>query len=250
VIRALTVTRGAGLLLRFEMTRMIHQAMKELMEATAQGSAGAKRTPAGVSRWRILASRVAGAVLLAVLAAPAAADPITLILLRILRDQLITRSLEAAWDQRAPSAVASVPTSLFTPAPASLFAPTHVENLNDQQIRQLIDDGFVHLSLAQRDEVYADVQRILSDPEHAVSRRAIVEELATKALAVRQSHDMLRQLSAAQKQLAAEQARTEYAKLPLEERQQIVQLLRTGTVPIPRDLSEAILAEFATVKTQ
>jgi signal transduction histidine kinase len=250
VTRALTVTRGAGLLLRFEMTRMIYQAMNELLQATAQGSAGAKRTAANVSRWRILASRIAGAVLLAVLAAPAAADPITLILLRILRDQLITRSLEAAWDQRAPSAVALAPASLFTPAPASLFAPAHVENLNDQQIRQLIDDGFVHLSLAQRDEVYADVQRILSDPEHALSRRAIVEELATKALAVRQSHDMLRQLSAAQKQLVAEQARTEYAKLPLEERQQIVQVLRTGTVPIPRDLSEAILAEFATVKTQ
>ncbi|MGZ5226933.1 MAG: hypothetical protein ACXWCS_22470 [Burkholderiales bacterium] len=207
------------------------------------------RRSAGGGRWRRVASRVAGAVLLAALAAPAAADPITLLLLRVLRDQLITRSLEAAWDQRAQSAPAPAPTSLFTPAPASLFVPAHVENLNDQQIRQLIDDGFVHLSLAQRDEVYTDVQRILSDPEHAPSRRAIVEELATKALAVRQSHDMLRQLSTAQKQLVAEQARTEYAKLPVEEREQLVQVLRTGSVPIPRDLSEAILAEFATVRT-
>jgi hypothetical protein len=176
---------------------------------------------------------------MAVLAAPAAADPLTLILLRILRDQLITRSLESAWDASTFSAPAQPPAPSFVPAPTP--------ELGDRKIRQLIDDGFVHLSSAQRDEVYAGVQRILADPENAESRPAILEELATKAAAVRQVHDQLRQLSAADKQYIAAQARAEYARLPDEERKQLIQVLRAGAAPIPRDLNELILAEFAAI---
>src|SRR3954452_4445156 len=53
----------------------------------------------GVSQGcRQLALRAAAFVLMATLAAPASADPLTLILLKLLRDQIITRTLEAAYD--------------------------------------------------------------------------------------------------------------------------------------------------------
>jgi len=207
----------------------------------------------GVSQaCRKVALRMAAFVLMATLAAPASADPLTLILLKLLRDQIITRTLEAAYDrtmQSTPEQPVPGP-SLFTLAPASIFAPALSDKVDDQQIRQLIDDGFVHLTAAQREEVYASVQRILSDPAHAPDRRVILEELASKALAVRQAHDRLKQLTAADRQRVAEEARAEYARLPIEERQQLVQVLRQGTAPIPRDLSDSLLAAFSSVGGQ
>jgi hypothetical protein len=206
---------------------------------------------APAARWlRRIALRTGLALVLSALAAPALADPMTLILLKILRDQLITRTLEAAWERRPVAPQAEAPQTLFTAAPASLFAPTLTENLNDQQIRQLVDDGFVHLNAGQREEVYAGLQRILSDPEHASSRQVILEEFASKGLAARQAHEQLRQLSAAEKQRVAEHARAEYARLSHDERQQIVQVLRAGAAPIPRDLSDSLLAQFSAVNSQ
>ena len=187
-------------------------------------------------RARTVAMHASAAVLLVSLAAPAAADPLTLILLRILRDQVITRSLETLWDAHTAQTSAQ-------PQPSPLI-PLPQPAMGDRDVRRLIDEGFVHLSSAQREEVFAGVQRILNDPEHAAARGVIVEELAMKAAAVRQVHEQLRQLSAADKQRIAEQARAEYDRLPEEERRNFVQALRDGSVPIPRDLSELILAQF------
>ena len=194
----------------------------------------------GVS-WSALRIRVVAALLLTAVAAPAAAaDPLTLILLRLLRDQLITKSLEAAWESRSAWAPSQQP----KPEP-SFAMPLRPAELDDAGIRRMIDDGFVHLSAAQRAEVYAAVQRVLADPEHAASRAVILEELAVKAAATRHLHDQLRQLSGADKQRIAAQARAEYARLSDDERQQLLHVLRTGAVPIPRDLSDSILAELA-----
>ena len=185
--------------------------------------------------------RLAAAVLLTAVATPAAAaDPLTLILLRLLRDQLITKSLEAAWESRSAWAPSQQP----KPEPSFAMPPRPAE-LDDAGIRRMIDDGFVHLTAAQRTEVYGAVQRVLADPEHAASRAVILEELAVKAAATRHLHDQLRQLSDADKQRIAAQARAEYARLSDDERQQLLHVLRTGAVPIPRDLSDSILAELA-----
>ena len=193
--------------------------------------------------WRALRIRVAAALLMTAVAAPAAAaDPLTLILLRLLRDQLITKSLEAAWESRS----AWAPSRSQQPRAEPSFAmPVRPAELDDAGIRRMIDDGFVHLSTAQRAEVYVAVQRVLADPEHAASRAVILEELAVKAAATRHLHDQLRQLSDADKQRIAAQARAEYARLSDDERQQLLHVLRTGAVPIPRDLSDSILAELA-----
>ena len=74
-----------------------------------------------------------------------------------------------------------------------------------------------------------------------------LHELALKASAVRQAHERLAALSQPEKKALAAQARGEYEKLPVEERQQMIEVLRTGVVPLPRDLNDMILAEFSSV---
>src|SRR5688572_10314108 len=113
-----------------------------------------------------LRSRIVAAVLLTVLATSAgAADPLTLILLRLLRDQVITKGLEAAWESRSAWAPSQQPK-----AEPSFAMPLRPGELDDVGIRRMIDDGFVHLTAAQRGEVYGAIQRVLADPEHAASR--------------------------------------------------------------------------------
>lgn len=163
-----------------------------------------------------------------------AIDPLTLILLRVLRDQVISSSAQTAIEgmqrDEQRSAIAALPQSPY--------------DLDDRKLRTLIDEGFVYLTSAQRDEVYAGVQRALSDPKNAQMRPYIIHELALKASAVRQAHERLAGLSYAEKKTIASQARDEYEKLPPEERQQMIQVLQSGIAPIPRDLNDMILAAF------
>jgi hypothetical protein len=166
-----------------------------------------------------------------------AIDPLTLFLLRMLRDQIISSGMESAID----GAKRNEP-------PSILMIPRAPYDLDDQELRALIDEGFVHLSSAQRSEVYAGVKRILSNPENAAMRPYLVQELAVKASAVRQAHEQLAKLSQAQKAALAAEARAEYEKLPPDERQQMFQVLQSGVVPLPRDLNDMILAEFGSVQ--
>jgi len=166
-----------------------------------------------------------------------AVDPLTLFLLRVLRDQVISSGVEAAIDGAQRSEPQSV-----------LVIPRAPWDLDDPTLRTLIDEGFVHLSPAQREEVFASVKRILSDPKNAAMRPYITQELAIKASAVRQAHEQLTNLSQAQKRVIAAEARTEYEKLPPDERRQMYQVLQSGVVPLPRDLNEMILTEFGSVQ--
>ena len=180
---------------------------------------------------------VIGVVLAVWSASAVAADPLTLILLRLLRDQIITAVAQAAYEgTQAPSA-----------PPGPIVFPAHPYDLDDAKLRTLIDEGFVHLTSAQRDEVFAGVKQGLADPKNAGIRFHIIEELALKAAAVRQAHEQLNSLPDVRKRSIATEAREEYRKLPPEERQQMIAVLQSGIVPIPRDLNEMILAEFRTV---
>lgn len=166
-----------------------------------------------------------------------AIDPLTLFLLRMLRDQMISSGMEAAIDSAQRNERASIP-----------VIPRAPHDLDDQQLRALIDEGFVHLSSAQRAEVFAGVKRILSNPENAAIRPYLMQELAVKASAVRQAHEQLANLSQAQKGAIAAEARAEYEKLPPDERREMFQVLQSGAVPLPRDLNDMILAEFGRVQ--
>jgi len=164
-----------------------------------------------------------------------AVDPLTLILLHLIRDRIISSTAEAAID--------GVQGNDARPKPPGVQAPAYA--LDDEKLRALIDEGFVYLTVSQRDEVYDGVKRALADPKNANLRPMIVQQLALKASAVRQAHERLAKLPYAEKKKIAEEARMEYDKLGPEEREQMVQVLRSGIAPIPRDLNEMILAEFS-----
>lgn len=164
------------------------------------------------------------------------AEPLTWLILHIIRQQ-IESAVEGAIEQARRER--ERPVLVIPPAPY---------DLDDAKLRALIDEGFVHLTRSQREEVFAGAKRILSDPENAAMRPFLVQELAVKASAARQAHERLAALSQADKKALAVQARAEYEKLPAEERQQMVQVLQSGVAPLPRDLNEMILAEFATVR--
>ena len=178
-------------------------------------------------------------LLLATAAAPAhAADPLSLFLLKMLRDQLATSVLE--------SAVNSIPPAAAKPSAPSALAGVY--GVSEEQLRMLVDAGFVHLTATQRAEIHASVMRMLADPQNALARPLIIEELALKAAAVRGAHERLSALTAAEKRAIAVDARSEYERLPAQEREQMLQLLQARVAPIPRDLSDLILAEFSTVQ--
>ncbi|MDP1716446.1 MAG: hypothetical protein Q8L40_00055 [Burkholderiales bacterium] len=166
-----------------------------------------------------------------------AVEPLTLILLRVLRDQMITSSVQ--------SLVEGAQREGNKPKVAILPPPPYV--MEDSKLRALIDEGFVHLTAAQRDEVFSGVRRGLADPKNAHLQPMIIQELALKASAVRQAHERLNNLSYGEKKAIAGQAREEYAGLSSGERQQMIQVLQSGIAPIPRDLNDMMLAEFARV---
>lgn len=168
-----------------------------------------------------------------------AVEPLTLVLLRVLRDQIISSSAQALVEGAQRDGVKS---SAVIPIPPSY-------GLDEQQLRALIDEGFVHLTPAQRDEVYSGVRRGLADPKNAHLRPMIIQELALKASAVRQAHERLNNLSYGQKKAIAGEARQEYSNLSNDERQQMMQVLQSGIAPIPRDLNDMILAEFSRVQS-
>lgn len=170
-----------------------------------------------------------------------AADPLTLILLRLLRDQIITAAARAAYESAQQAA--SAPPAPAVPLP-------HPYDLDDRKLRVLIDEGFVHLTTAQRDEVFAGVKRILDDPKNSVIRLQIIEELALKASAVRQAHEQLNNLPDERKRAIVNEAREAYVALPAEEREHMIAVLASGVAPIPRDLNEMMLAEFRSVAAQ
>lgn len=178
-------------------------------------------------------------LLLATAAAPAhAADPLTLYLLKMLRDQMATSVLE--------SAVGNMPSPAPKQPPPSALAGVY--GVSEEQVRMLVDAGFVHLSAPQRGEIHASLMHMLADPKNALARPLIIEELALKASAVRGAHERLSALTAAEKRAIAADARAEYERLPAQERRQMLQLLEARLAPIPRDLNEMILAEFSAVQ--
>lgn len=178
-------------------------------------------------------------LLLATAAVPAhAADPLTLYLLKMLRDQMATSVLESAINSIRPA----------TAKPPAQSALAGVHGVSEEQLRMLVDAGFVHLTTAQRAEIHASLMRVLADPKNALARPLIVEELAMKASAVRGAYERLSALTAAEKRAIAVDARAEYERLPAQEREQMLQLLQARVAPIPRDLNDLILAEFSTVQ--
>ena len=189
---------------------------------------------------------VTAAMVIALVCTPAyATDPLTLLLLRVLRDKIISYSIESAVDNATPTRSTPPLAPMLPGLSGSLFA-----GFDDAQLRRLIDEGFVHLNSAQRDEVYASVRRIIADPKNAADVPEIIADLAVKASGVRQAHEQLNTLSLARKRLIAVEAREAYEKMPVDSREQMASVLRQRLVPLPVDLTEMILSEFDRVQAQ
>ena len=171
------------------------------------------------------------------------ADPLLLLLLRFARDQVLSASVEAG--------VTSLQKSSTIPSPVygfALPAPPIPAGNEEQQLRALLEENFLHLNAGQRDEVYAGLQKILQDPQHLQDRARLVAEFALKARAVRASYRGLDTLTYAEKKSLAARAKEDYRRLPDSERQELLATLQSGMLPVPRDLRDIMLAEFNSIK--
>lgn len=168
------------------------------------------------------------AVLCAFAAAPAyALDPLSLIVLRMLRDQLVSSQIEAA----------------LAPGPAeSVVAPP---SAYPRDLKAVVDQGFPHLDAGQRRAVYERLTEMINDPQNAAQRDLIVNEFINAASASRRAHQALVHLTDAQKRAIAVEAAAAYRDRSPEAMQQAIEALRTSAMPIPSDLRELMLAEFS-----
>ena len=171
------------------------------------------------------------ALALALCAPPASAlDPLSLFLLRILRDQTISSSIESG-------VAASQRPDADRPAPPFSFAPLQATS-ESQQLKMTIDESFIHLGSQQRAELHASLMRILNDPKNAGVRDGILSEFKAQALALRNSQRMLSRLSESDMKVVAASARSEFEKLPADQRQQLLQALQNGVPGMPRRSEE------------
>jgi hypothetical protein len=167
-------------------------------------------------------------------ATPACAfDPVTLMVLRLVRDQLVSAGLEAGL--QPPSRI---------PGYGSRRSPA-VSAPSMEDLRATIDEGFPYLERAQRDAVYERLKAALADPQYATSRTAILQELASKAREARLAHEALANLPWDRKQAIARQVAAAYDELAEDEKHALLDALRTPALPLPADLRDLMLADIA-----
>jgi hypothetical protein len=185
-----------------------------------------------------VALRLCALGLLALLASEALAlDPMTLLLLRMLRDQAASTALESGVNasnrQTKPFAA--------PPPPAEPLAT------DEKSLRALIDESFVELSASQREEVYAGLAKILADPNYAQMRPVILGEFNVQARAYRDTRRLWNSLSYADKQALTARAREQYERLPDPQRRQILEALEAGIPGLPGEINDMMRDEFRRV---
>ena len=190
-------------------------------------------------RWRAaFRAFIFGLVIATYSAVAGAADPLTLFLLRMLRDQAISTAVEAGVAaSRQPSKPEAVAVPRMAPQPAT----------EGQWLKGLIDESFIHLGAQQREELHASLMKILGDPKYEAVRSEILAEFTRQAIAMRDAHRQLSRLSESDMKVIANEARLEFQRLPPEQRQQLVQALQHGVPGMPRALHDLMLAEFNSV---
>ena len=166
----------------------------------------------------------------------AALDPLSLIVLRALRDHLASSTLEHALTPEARP-------------PMLGYAPPPVRTPSAGELRDMIAAGFPNLNAAQREAVVDRLGQILADPRYAAQRQRIVQAFTDTAAAMRDINERLQKLSARQKKAIAAQIADAYRSKPPAEVQELLGLLHAPAVPIPSDLRDMMLAELSTLAT-
>lgn len=162
-------------------------------------------------------------------AGPAQAfDPLSLIVLRMIRDHIASAQLEAA----------------LTPGDAQRALPVGPPRQYPRDLEVLVNEGFPQLDAAQRKAVRDRLTEIMNDPRHAAQRDEILSEFVQGTSAARRTHEALAHLTDAQKRTIAAQAAAAYRDKDPEALQHAMDMLRSDAMPIPVDLRELMLAEF------
>jgi hypothetical protein len=155
-------------------------------------------------------------------------DPLSLIVLRMIRDHVASAQLEAA----------------LTPRDAERRLPAAPMAQYPRDLKMLVDEGFPQLDAAQREAVRQRLHDIMNDPQYAAQRDEILREFVEATSAARRTREALSHLSEAQKRSIAAQAAAAYRDKDPEALQNAIETLRSDAVPIPTDLRELMLAEF------
>ena len=190
--------------------------------------------------WAGVRAIVCGLVIASFATPALAVDPFVLFLLRMLRDQAISSSIESgisASQQRSSPDYAITAPAIVTSQPVT----------ESQRLKSVIDESFVHLGRQQREDLHASLMKILNDPKNSVERSTILTEFHAQALALRDSHLMLSRLSESDMRSVAAGARVEYERLPPDQRRQLLQALQHGVPGMPKALHDLMLAEFSNV---
>lgn len=188
--------------------------------------------------------RLLACILLCSLVGSANADPLLLLLLRMLRDHAISKSVESGVGSIREQGAAAAPSLALSyalptdPLPQANEAST---------LRALINESFLHLDRAQRDAVYASLRKVLDDPSNALQKSWIVAEFTLKAQEVRNSYRSLEQLPESERRALVAQAKAGYQSLGSSERSELLDVLKSRMLPIPRDFNDTILAELSSM---
>jgi hypothetical protein len=180
---------------------------------------------------RFLRKGVLFTLLFAGFVAPASADPVLMFLLGIAR-QMVEAHAGRSMDAPAPEVLRELP---------QVYPGTSVE---PEDLKRLIDDSFLYLSDAQRREIFNSMHAALLDPKNAAVRGSMIEYFADRAMTVRAAQIRLSQMSWRDKQRLAGEFKAEIAALSPEDQAELGQLLRSGLLPVPKDLNQLVLATF------
>jgi len=171
-------------------------------------------------------------LLFAGLVAPAAADPVLMILMSIARNMVSNHA-------QKPDREKMLEGQSFDMAkvyPGTLIEP--------EQMRRLIDDSFLYLGDRQRQEIFDTLNAELLNPRNAAVRGAMIEYFTDRALIVRAAQLQLARMPWSEKERLAAEFKSELSTLPPAEREQIGELLRKRMLPVPGDLNQLLLAAF------
>jgi hypothetical protein len=181
---------------------------------------------------RLLRRGVLFALLSAGLVAPAAADPILMILMSIARNMVTNHAQKPDSEKLLEGQTFNL---------ANVYPGTLVE---PDQIRRLIDDSFLYLGDRERQEIFDTLNAELMNPKNAAVRGAMIEYFTDKALVVRAAQLQLARMPWSEKERMALEFKSELAGLSPEEQEQIGELLRKRMLPVPSDLNQLLLATF------
>ena len=181
---------------------------------------------------RLLRRGIFFTLLFAGLVAPAAADPILMLLMSIARQMVTTHAQKPDSEKRLEVEIPDM--SKYYPG--TLVEPDH--------IRRLIDESFLYLSDSQRQEIFDSFNAELLKPKNAAVRGAMIEYFTDKALILRAAQLRLSQMPWSEKERMAREFKSEIATMPAEDQAQIGELLRKRMLPVPSDLNQLLLATF------